>query len=143
MRIMRKSNFLKKSFSSVGTSSPHFRKRNVTLNIFTFLMLLGCMCITAPTTVIAQEDIFSSQVQVDEVSSSIPDVLSSELSDISYKLDDIEILVSEDINELQDSNTKIETLVGVTGHIFGALMLIIVCIMFIAIYKLFDKFFRF
>lgn len=143
---MRKSNFLKKTFSSVGTSSPHFRKRNVTFNIFVIFLFVGCTCLTAPTTLTAQEeeyDIFSSQVQVDEVSSSIPEVLSSELSDISYKLDDIEILFQEDISELRDTNTKLETLVGVSGHIVGALVLIIVCIILIALYKLFDTFFRF
>ena len=136
---MRKSNF-KKTFSSVGTSSPHFQKiKVVTINITMLLTLLGSIMIGG-LTVFAQES-----VHQEEVTSSIPsdsDVL-AELTSINYRLDDINSTLENDIEELQNTNENLEILVGVNSRIFGGIFLIIVCILFIALYKLFNTFFRF
>ena len=137
---MRKSNFLKKTFSSVGTRSPHFQKiKVVTFNIVMLLTLLGSAIVGGSFTVFAQENVIQ-----EEVTSSVPsdDVL-AELTSINYRLDDINSTLEDDVAELQDVNTNLETLIGVNGYIFGGIFLIIICIMFIALYKLFNTFFRF
>lgn len=137
---MRKSNFLKKAFSSVGTSSPHFQKiKAVTFNIVVLLTLLGSAIAGGTITVFAQENITNQ-----EVTSSVPDSdVLAELTSINYRLDDINSTLESDIAELQDTNKNLEILIGVNGHIFGGIFLIIVCILFIALYKLFNTFFRF
>lgn len=137
---MRKSNFFKKAFSSVGTSSPHFQKiKAVTFNIVVLLMLLGSAIVGGAITVFAQENITNQ-----EVTSSVPDSdVLAELTSINYRLDDINSTLESDIAELQDTNKNLEILIGVNGHIFGGIFLIIVCILFIALYKLFNTFFRF
>lgn len=137
---MRKSNFLKKTFSSVGTSSPHFQKiKAVTFNIVVLLTLLGSVIVGGTITVFAQENITNQ-----EVTSSVPDSdVLAELTSINYRLDDINSTLESDIAELQDTNKNLEILIGVNGHIFGGIFLIIVCILFIALYKLFNTFFRF
>lgn len=137
---MRKSNFFEKAFSSVGTSSPHFQKiKAVAFNIVVLLMLLGSAIVGGSFTVFAQENVIQ-----EEVTSSSPDSdISSQLTSINYRLDDISKSMEDDIAELQDVNTNLETLIGVNGYIFGGIFLIIVCILFIALYKLFNTFFRF
>lgn len=137
---MRKSNFFKKTFSSVGTSSPHFQKiKAVTFNIVVLLTLLGSAIVGGAITVFAQENMIQ-----EEVTSSAPDSdISSQLTSINYRLDDISKSMEDDIAELQDTNKNLEILIGVNGHIFGGIFLIIVCILFIALYKLFNTFFRF
>ena len=133
---MRKSNFFKKSFSFVGTSSPHFLKRLVTFNITAFLILGSIILPGNHLVANAQGNI--------EVSASSPDsAILAELTSLNYRLDDLESLVEEDVAELQDINTNVQVLSGVAGHIFGAVFLLIAIIVFIAIYKLLNIFFRF
>lgn len=123
----------------MGTSSPHFQKGLVTFNITLLLTLLGSFLVGG-LTVFAQENVVNQ-----EVTSSVPygsDVL-AELTSINYRLDDINSTLENDIEELQNTNKNLEILIGVNGHIFGGIFLIIVCIMFIALYKLFNTFFRF
>lgn len=133
---MRKSNFFKKSFSFVGTSSPHFLKRLVTFNITAFL-ILGSIILPGNYLVAnAQGNI--------EVSASSPDsAILAELRSLNYRMDDLETLVEDDVQELQDINKNVQVLNGVAGHIFGGIFLIAFCIVFIALYKLFNTFFRF
>lgn len=79
-----------------------------------------------------------------EVSASSPDsAILAELTSLNYRIDDLESLVEEDVAELQDINTNVQVLSGVAGHIFGAVFLLIAIIVFIAIYKLLNIFFRF
>lgn len=133
---MRKSNFFKKSFSFVGTSSPHFLKRLVTFNITAFLILGSIILPGNHLVANAQGNI--------EVSASSPDsAILAELTSLNYRIDDLESLVEEDVAELQDINTNVQVLSGVAGHIFGAVFLLIAIIVFIAIYKLLNIFFRF
>jgi hypothetical protein len=133
---MRKSNFLKKSFSFVGTSSPHFLKRLVTFNITAFLILGSIILPGNHLVANAQGNI--------EVSASSPDsAILAELTSLNYRIDNLESLVEEDVAELQDINTNVQVLSGVAGHIFGAVFLLIAIIVFIAIYKLLNIFFRF
>lgn len=138
---MRKSNFLKKAFSSVGTSSPHFQKKFVTYNISALLLIMGNMFVfSGSITAFAQEDITPM-----EVTTSAPDnsAMLAELTSINYRLDDLNTTLEEDVVELQNTNEKLDTLVGVSGYIFGAIFMIIICIVFIAVCKLFNTFFRF
>lgn len=134
---MRKSNFLKKSFSSEGKFSPHFQgKKIVTLNIILGL-LIGIVgnCKVANAHVVSTEFI--------EVTSSVPDDILAELKDVNYHLNDVEIALQQDYLDLKKVRDNTEILVNISGYIFGAIFLIIVCIVFIAVYKLFSIFFRF
>ena len=135
---MRKSNFFKKSFSSVGTSSPHFRKRFVTFNISAFLVL-GSLTLSGNYIIANAEE----NVTVEVTASSPDTAVLAELRSLNYRMDDLETLVEEDVQELQDINKNVQVLNGVAGHIFGAIFLIAFCIVFIALYKLFNTFFRF
>ena len=138
---MRKSNFLKKSFSSEGKFSPHFQgKKIVTLNIILGL-LIGIVgnCKVANAQVVTG----STELKLIEVTSSVPDDILAELKDVNYHLNDVEIALQQDYLELNKVRDNTEILVNISGYIFGAIFLIIVCIVFIAVYKLFSIFFRF
>lgn len=135
---MRKSNFLKKSFSFVGTSSPHFRKRLVTFNILASL-ILGSLTLPGNYIIANAEE----NVTVEVTASSPDTAILAELTSLNYRIDDLEALAEEDIAELQDINKNVQVLTGVASYIFGGIFLIIAIIVFIAVYKLFNTFFHF
>lgn len=135
---MRKSNFLKKSFSSEGKFSPHFQgKKIVTLNIILGLLIGVGNC------KVANAEVVTGSTELIEVTSSVPDDILAELKDVNYHLNDVEIALQQDYLELIKVRDNTEILVNISGYIFGAIFLIIVCIVFIAVYKLFSIFFRF
>lgn len=79
-----------------------------------------------------------------EVSPSSPDTaILAELTALNCHMDNLEMLIEEDISELQNVNANIQVLNGVAGHIFGGIFLILIIIVFIAVYKLFSIFFRY
>ena len=130
---MRKSNFFKSLFLSQGLAPcTSKRKRIVTFNIITFLLI----------------GMFSGNLVANaeeaEVSPSSPDTaILAELTALNCHMDNLEMLIEEDISELQNVNANIQVLNGVAGHIFGGIFLILIIIVFIAVYKLFSIFFRY
>ena len=145
---MRKSNFLKKTFSSVGTSSPHFQKiKAVTLYIAVMLLLLGSSIIMGSGFVVAlaSPDVDTVIESPVVVTASAPDntEINNQLTSINYHLESMESNMETYNVEMQETNIKLDTVVGLLAYVIGAMVMLIVIVMFIAFYNLFNRFFRF
>lgn len=143
---MRKSNFFKKAFSSVGRSSPHFQKmKQVALHIVLTFLLVGSLAVIGSGFFVVLASPDAGEEFSIEVTASAPDnmELNNQLTSINYRLETMESDLESEIEEMQESNVKLDTIAGLLGYVFGALFLLIVIVMFIAFYKLFNRFFRF